>query len=105
MGDLGGPMAGSLRATRGGAPARLEGLPRCGLGGAMQARSAHSGSVAAQATAPPVRFSAVYPASLRAVAAWAERPPTWHATTIVVSRGSSSTRAPSCPSGMFTPIG
>jgi hypothetical protein len=42
-----------------------------------------SGSVATQATAPPVRFSAVQPASLKALAAAAERPPTWQATTIV----------------------
>ena len=56
-------------------------------------------------TAPPVRFSAVQPASLSAWAAAAERPPTWQATTTVTSCGISSRRSPSCPSGMLTPIG
>ena len=52
-----------------------------------------SGSPAAQASAPPVRFSAVHPASLSAFAAVAERPPMWQATTTVTSWGSSSSRS------------
>ena len=68
-------------------------------------RSEASGSPAAQATAPPVTFSAVHPASLSAWAAEAERAPTWHATTTVTSRASRPPDRPAGPSGMFTPIG